>query len=77
MDGNDRRLGRKLTEHNNDVYGFFTHLLAPLTGDPIWLDRGAHALAFVERMWNPEGGFFYTSSNDGTTIDTDVVLEEV
>ena len=78
VDGNDQRLSaRKLTEHNVDVYAFFTNLLAPLTGDATWIDRGAHALAFIERMWNAEGGFFYTGSRDGTTIDTDVVLEEV
>jgi hypothetical protein len=78
VDGNNQRLsGRKLTEHNVDVYGFFTHLLAPLTGDAIWIDRGRHALAFAERLWNAERGFFYTGSNDGTTIDTAVVLEEV
>src|SRR5262249_15330688 len=29
VDGDNRRLSRKLTEHNNDVYGFFAHLLAP------------------------------------------------
>ena len=28
-------------------------------------------------MWNADDGFFYTGSNDGKTIDTVVVLEEV
>ena len=78
VDGDNRRLSsRKLTEHNVDVYGLFTHLLAPLTGDPTWTDLGRHALAFIERMWNADRGFFYTGSSDGATIDTAVVLEEV
>ncbi len=78
VDGNNRRLSSiKLTEHNIDVYAFFTHLLAPVTGDATWTDRGRHALEFIERLWNAEGGYFYTGSNDGETIDTTPVLEEV
>ena len=78
VDAMNKRLNRtKLTEHNVDVYGFFINLLAPLTGDAIWTSRGRHALEFIERLWNADGGFFYTGSNDGTTIDTSVVLEEV
>ncbi len=78
VDGKNQRLSlMKLTEHNADVYGFFTNLLAPLTGDSNWTNLGQHALEFVERMWNADDGFFYTGSNDGKTIDTAVVLEEV
>lgn len=78
VDGNNQRLSlMKLTEHNVDVYGFFTNLLAPLTGEARWMNRGRHALEFIERMWNADDGFFYTGSNDGKTIDTAVVLEEV
>jgi hypothetical protein len=78
VDGNNQRLSlRKLTEHNVDVYAFFTNLLAPLTGETRWMNRGRHALEFIERMWNADDGFFYTGSNDGKTIDTAVVLEEV
>jgi len=78
VNGNNQRLSSsKLTEHNIDVYAFFTNLLAPLTGDASWADRGQHALEFIERMWNTDGGFFYTGSNDGKTIDTAAVLEEV
>lgn len=78
VDAMNKRLSQtKLTEHNVDVYGFFINLLAPLTGDANWTSRGQHALAFIERLWNADGGFFYTESNDGTTIDTSVVLEEV
>jgi hypothetical protein len=78
VDGNNRRLSStKLTEHNIDVYAFFTNLLAPLTGDASWTGLGRHALEFIERLWNADGGYFYTGSNDGETIDTTPVLEEV
>lgn len=78
VDAMNKRLSQtKLTEHNVDVYGFFNNLLAPLTGDSNWTSRAQHALDFIERLWNPDVGFFYTGSSDGTTIDTDVVLEEV
>ena len=37
VDGNNNRLNLiKLTEHNLDVYGLFTNLLEPLTGDAKW-----------------------------------------
>lgn len=77
LDAKNNRLKSKLTEHNADAYALFTNLLAPLTGDTKWKRRGQHALDFIERLWNPEGGFFYIGSNDGSTIDTAVVLEEV
>jgi hypothetical protein len=78
VDAMNNRLGlKKLTEHNVDVYGLFTNLLGPLTGDATWMRLGNHALEFIERLWNAQGGFFYTGSNDGRTIDTSVVLEEV
>lgn len=56
------------TEHNIDCVGFFTQL-AGATGDRSWLKEAQHAQALVERMWEPAGGFFYTGSNDGTTIN--------
>jgi hypothetical protein len=76
VDGNNQRLIRKLTEHNVDVYGFFSNLLK-LTGDTRWASRRQHALEFIDQLWNATDGFFYTGSNDGTTIDTSPVLEEV
>ncbi len=78
VDAMNNRLNlSKLTEHNVDVYGFFNNLLAPLTRDAIWTDRAQHALDFIDLLWNPDGGFFYTRSNDGMTIDKSIVLEEV
>jgi hypothetical protein len=78
VDAKNNRLSlMKLTEHNADAYGLFNNLLAPLTGDANWTLRGQHALEFLQRLWNPAGGFFYTGTSDGKTIDTAVVLEEV
>ena len=78
VDGKNNRLNlMKLTEHNVDVYGLFTNLLAQLTRDAQWTRNGQHALEFIQRLWNAQDGFFYTGSNDGITIDTTVVLEEV
>lgn len=78
VDGKNNRLNlMKLTEHNVDAYGLFINLLAPLTGDTNWARKGQHALEFIQRLWNAQGGFFYTGSNDGITIDTSIVLEEV
>jgi hypothetical protein len=60
--------GHKSTEHNIDVYAFF-RLIAQLTGQNRWLDGAQHAWDFVERVWNAEDGFFWTGSNDGSTIN--------
>nr|MBA3530115.1 Tat pathway signal sequence domain protein [Propionibacteriaceae bacterium] len=58
----------KSSEHNIDVYAFF-RMLAKLTGDQAWVNRADHAWAFVEKMWNGDGGFFWTGSDDGSTIN--------
>lgn len=58
VDANNVRLPNKSLEHDTDVYALFTNLLAPLTRDPIWAVRGQHAREFIERLWNPDGGFF-------------------
>ncbi|MEU3340824.1 Tat pathway signal sequence domain protein [Streptomyces sp. NPDC006668] len=63
------------TEHNTDLVGLFGRL-ARLTGDRVWRERRAWAKAFVERMWEPAGGFFYTGSNDGVTINKSPVPED-
>ncbi len=76
VDGNNQPIPNKSTEHNIDVYALFTNLLAPLTGNPQWRDRGQHALQFIERVWNAEGGFFYTGSNDGATINPSPLPED-
>jgi hypothetical protein len=58
----------KSTEHNIDVAAFF-RLIHILTGDREWRRRADHAWAFVERVWNDEDGFFWTGSDDGSTIN--------
>ena len=60
--------GHKSTEHNIDVFAFFT-LLRRLTGRAVWATRAAHAWDFVERVWNADDGFFWTGSDDGATIN--------
>ena len=68
VDGADQRIANVSTEHNIDVYGFF-RLLARLTGEEVWNSRAQRARAFVERMWEPAGGYFYTGSNDGSSVN--------
>ena len=58
----------KSTEHNIDVAAFF-RLIQTLTGKRVWRDRADHAWAFVEQVWNDEDGFFWTGSDDGSTIN--------
>ena len=58
----------KSTEHNIDVYGFF-RLLATLTGNKVWRTRANHARQFIEAEWNAADGFFWTGSDDGSTIN--------
>ncbi|MFD5403224.1 Tat pathway signal sequence domain protein [Streptomyces griseorubiginosus] len=75
VDGADRKLPFTSTEHNTDLVGLFGRL-ARLTGDRVWRERRARARAFVEKMWEPEGGFFYTGTNDGVTINKSPVPED-
>ncbi len=58
------------TEHNIDCVSFFGQL-ARATGDRRWLGAAARARAFVDAMWSDAGGFFYTGSNDGDTVNPD------
>ncbi|MFC3688605.1 Tat pathway signal sequence domain protein [Aquipuribacter hungaricus] len=68
--GGNQPVPNKSTEHNIDCVGFFSQLAAA-TGDQDWLEQAAHARAFVERVWEPVEGFFFTGSNDGVTINPD------
>ena len=70
VDAADQPVPNKSTEHNIDCTSFFTQLAAA-THDRRWLEQAAHARAFVERVWEPAGGYFYTGSNDGATINRD------
>jgi hypothetical protein len=42
----------------------------------VWLERRARAEAFVKNMWEPSGGFFYTGTNDGVTINKSPIPED-
>lgn len=72
----------KSTEHNIDVYAFFT-MLADIThgkadNGSTWSSLARHALLFVEAMFNRTGGFFYTGTNaDQVTIYTGNIPEDV
>lgn len=58
----------KSTEHNIDVAAYF-RLMQTLTAKKVWRDRADHAWAFVEQLWNDEDGFFWTGSDDGSSIN--------
>jgi hypothetical protein len=75
VDGANQRLPFTSTEHNTDLVCLFGRL-ARLTGDRVWLERRARAEAFVKRMWEPLGGFFYTGSNDGVTVNKAPIPED-
>ncbi|MEV0640860.1 Tat pathway signal sequence domain protein [Streptomyces sp. NPDC050619] len=75
VDGAGAKLPFTSTEHNTDLICLFGRL-ARLTGDRVWLERRARAEAFVLKTWEPAGGFFYTGSNDGATINTSPIPED-
>jgi hypothetical protein len=52
------------TEHNIDVYALF-NILGRLTRDRRWSHRADVAGAFVNKMWNRQGGFFWTGTIGG------------
>jgi hypothetical protein len=75
VDGANQRLPFTSTEHNTDLVCLFGRL-ARLTGDRVWLERRDRAEAFVRRMWEPAGGFFYTGTNDGVTVNKSPIPED-
>lgn len=77
VDAGNARITYKSTEHNIDTYALFT-MLAALTGNAVWTTRAAHVLPFLAAMWNAPGGFFWTGTgNDGVTINTSNIPEDV
>ncbi|MFF3333866.1 Tat pathway signal sequence domain protein [Streptomyces sp. NPDC002888] len=75
VNGADEKLPFTSTEHNTDLIGLFG-ALAKLTGDRVWRERRAWAAAFVRGMWEPSGGFFYTGTNDGVTVNRSPIPED-
>ena len=57
------------TEHNIDCVSFFGQLYRA-TGNAAWLGSVERARRFVDAMWSEAGGFFFTGSNDGSTINS-------
>lgn len=51
--------------------------LARATREGVWLEHAKHARTFVQRMWNASGRYFHTGTNDGTTINSSPVPEDV
>jgi hypothetical protein len=77
VDGGNNKITYKSTEHNIDTYAFFT-MLAAETGSSVWTTRAHWAANFVASMWNSSGGFFWTGTgNDGVTINTSNIPEDV
>lgn len=57
------------TEHNIDCIAFF-RMLETADPDARWSGARERAQGLVDLMWEPDGGYFYTGSNDGNTINT-------
>ncbi|MBV8345578.1 MAG: hypothetical protein JO190_11415 [Candidatus Eremiobacteraeota bacterium] len=67
----------KSTEHNIDVYAFFT-MLATESGDTAWSERAAWAEQFVAAMWDANDGRFYVGTlDDGKTPNKPFKPEDV
>jgi hypothetical protein len=75
VNGDNQRLPFTSTEHNTDLVCLFGRL-ARLTRDGVWTGRRARARDFVLRMWEADGGFFYTGTNDGVTVNKSPIPED-
>jgi hypothetical protein len=66
------------TEHNIDTYALF-RMLAGLTRDPAWRAKAQVALGFVQSMWNPAAGHFWTGTQAAAPdeINTSILPEDV
>ncbi|MFD7055906.1 hypothetical protein ACFWBS_43285 [Streptomyces mirabilis] len=60
----DTKILWKSTEHNLDVYAFFT-MLAKETGSASWTTAAGHARSFVTAMWDAEGRKFWVGTDEG------------
>jgi len=70
-------LTHKSTEHNIDVYAFFT-MLHTMTHDRQWGVYAAEARTFVRSMWNAHAGHFWTGTeDDGVTMNRRAIPEDV
>jgi hypothetical protein len=71
------KIAWKSTEHNIDIYAFFT-MLATESGQSEWTTRAAWAKQFVASMWDAHAGrFFVGTLNDGVTPNKSFKPEDV
>ncbi len=72
-----RKIEWKSTEHNIDVYAFFT-ILATESGQTAWSAHAAWAKQFVASMWEAKEGRFYVGTlDDGKTPNKPFKPEDV
>jgi hypothetical protein len=75
--GGGTKIKWKSTEHNIDLFGFFT-MLAAETGDSAWTAAASHAKTFVDAMWDPAGQRFWVGTdNTGINPNTGFQPEDV
>jgi|HubBroStandDraft_5_1064220.scaffolds.fasta_scaffold12008_2 hypothetical protein len=72
-----KKIEWKSTEHNIDIYAFFT-MLATESGSSAWTTHAAWAETFVASMWDADAGRFYVgTTNDGITPNKSFKPEDV
>ncbi|MBC7881307.1 MAG: hypothetical protein H7Y37_08225 [Anaerolineae bacterium] len=71
------KLTYKSTEHNLDLYAAFERLALD-TGNRVWHERALYALRFLDSMWDPREGKFWTGTAlDGIAINRSVIPLDV
>lgn len=73
---NQRITNIKSGEHNALACALFANLAA-ITGESGWAAEADHARAFLEYLWNPDGGFFYVGSDGAGDRNTTTVATNV
>jgi hypothetical protein len=72
-----KKIAWKSTEHNIDIYAFFT-MLAAESGQSEWTANAAWAENFVASMWDARDGRFYVGTlDDGVTPNKPFKPEDV
>lgn len=67
----------KSTEHNIDVYAFFT-MLATESGSSTWTARATYAKTFVSAMWDSKNNRYWVGTGtNGVTLNTGFQPEDV
>lgn len=70
-------LSWKSTEHNIDIYAFFT-MLAQLSNEQISNKYAMHAIKFVYAMWDSSTDHFWTGTkSNGVDINTDILPADI